>query len=125
MVEKNKIKPIEVSIGSHKKVIVDVKSDTNGSRRQEHDNNKTGLRTASIIKVLAGFNDLATLPAGYSSRGSDRNWSDTSNSGYGLYNRKASGEVRTGWQRVGTPFISTRSGGVKCPHCSGHIPERV
>ena len=60
--KKNKIKPTEVSIGSHKKVIwrcekghewiATVKSRTI---------NKTGCPYCSHNKVLAGFNDLATL----------------------------------------------------------------
>lgn len=60
--EENEIKPTEVSIGSHKKVIwkcklghewiVTVKSRTI---------NRTGCPYCSHNKVLAGFNDLATL----------------------------------------------------------------
>jgi len=60
--EKNKIKPTEVSIGSHKKVI------WRCEKRHEWETavksrtiNKTGCLYCSHNKVVAGFNDLATL----------------------------------------------------------------
>ena len=60
--KKNKIKPTEVSIGFHKKVI--------WRREKGHEweaavksrtINKTGCPYCSHNKVLVGFNDLATL----------------------------------------------------------------
>ena len=73
--KKNKIKPTEVSIGSHKKVIwrcekgheweAVVKSRTI---------NKTGCPYCSHNKVLAGFNDLATLLPDIAAEWSDRNY---------------------------------------------------
>ena len=73
--KKNKIKPTEVSIGSHKKVIwkcekgheweVAVKSRTI---------NKTGCPYCSHNKVLAGFNDLATLLPDIAAEWSGRNY---------------------------------------------------
>ena len=73
--KKNKIKPTEVSIGSHKKVIwrcekgheweATVKSRTI---------NKTDCPYCSHNKVLAGFNDLATLQPDIAAEWSDRNY---------------------------------------------------
>ena len=72
--EKNEIKPTEVSIGSHKKVkwkcklehewIATVKSRTI---------NKTGCPYCSHNKVIAGFNDLATLFPEVADERSDKN----------------------------------------------------
>ena len=60
--KKNKIKPIEVTIGSHKKVIWRCKKGHEWEAAvKSRTINKTGCPYCSHNKVLAGFNDLATL----------------------------------------------------------------
>ena len=60
--KKNKIKPTEVSIGSHKKVIWRCKKGHEWEAVvKSRTINKTGCPYCSHNKVLAGFNDLATL----------------------------------------------------------------
>ena len=87
--EKNEIKPTEVSIGSHKKVIWKCKLGHEWiATVKSRTINKTGCPYCSHNKVLAGFNDLATLFP----------------------------EVANEWNTL----ISTRSGGSKCPCCSGY-----
>ena len=59
--EKNKIKPTEVSIGSHKKVIWKCKLGHKWiATVKSRTINKTGCPYCSHNKVLVGFNDLAT-----------------------------------------------------------------
>ena len=60
--KKNKIKPTEVSIGSHKKVIWRCKKGHEWEAAvKSRTINKTGCPYCSHNKVLAGFNDLATV----------------------------------------------------------------
>ena len=60
--EKNIIKPTEVSIGSHKKVIWKCKLGHEWAATvKSRTINKTGCPYCSHNKVLAGFNDLATV----------------------------------------------------------------
>ena len=60
--KKNKIKPTEVSIGSHKKVIWRCEKGHEWKAAvKSRTINKTGCPYCSHNKVLAGFNDLATL----------------------------------------------------------------
>ena len=60
--KKNKIKPTEVSIGSHKKVIWRCEKGHEWEAAvKSRTINKTGCPYCSHNKVLAGFNDLATL----------------------------------------------------------------
>ena len=60
--EENEIKPTEVSIGSHKKVIWKCKLGHEWiATVKSRTINKTGCPYCSHNKVLAGFNDLATL----------------------------------------------------------------
>lgn len=59
MVEKNKIKPTEVSIGSHKKVIWRCEKGHEWEAAvKSRTINKTDCPYCSHNKVLAGFNDL-------------------------------------------------------------------
>lgn len=119
--KKNKIKPTEVSIGSHKKVIwrcekgheweVAVKSRTI---------NKTGCPYCSHNKVLAGFNDLATLLPDIAAEWSDRNYPLLPTQVTVFANRKAWWKCKDCGREWNT-LISTRSGGSKCPYCSGYI----
>ena len=114
-------KPTEVSIGSHKKVIwrcekgheweVAVKSRTI---------NKTGCPYCSHNKVLAGFNDLATLLPDIAAEWSDRNYPLLPTQVTVFANRKAWWKCKDCGREWNT-LISTRSGGSKCPYCSGYI----
>lgn len=87
--KKNKIKPTEVSIGSHN-------------------------------KVLAGFNDLATLLPDIAAEWSDRNYPLLPTQVTVFANRKAWWKCKDCGREWNT-LISTRSGGSKCPYCSGYI----
>ena len=117
--KKNKIKPTEVSIGSHKKVIwrcekghewiATVKSRTI---------NKTGCPYCSHNKVLAGFNDLATLFPEVADEWSDKNEKKPTEV-TAFANSKAWWKCKICGYEWNT-LISTRSGGSKCPCCSGY-----
>ena len=72
--KKNKIKPTEVSIGSHKKVIWRCEKGHEWEAAvKSRTINKTGCPYCSHNKVLAGFNDLATLLPDIAAEWSDRN----------------------------------------------------
>ena len=72
--EKNKIKPTEVSIGSHKKVIWKCKLEHEWiATVKSRSINRTGCPYCSHNKVLAGFNDLATLFPEVADEWSDKN----------------------------------------------------
>ena len=73
--KKNKIKPTEVSIGSHKKVIWRCEKGHEWEAAvKSRTINKTGCPYCSHNKVLAGFNDLATLLPDIAADWSDRNY---------------------------------------------------
>ena len=73
--KKNKIKPTEISIGSHKKVIWRCKKGHEWEAAvKSRTINKTGCPYCSHNKVLAGFNDLATLLPDIAAEWSDRNY---------------------------------------------------
>ena len=118
--KKNMIKPTEVSIGSHKKVIwrcdkgheweVAVKSRTI---------NKSGCPYCSHNKVLEGFNDLATLLPDIAAEWSDKNYLLLPTQVTVFANRKAWWKCKDCGMEWYT-LISTRSGGSKCPYCSGY-----
>lgn len=72
--EKNEIKPMEVSIGSHKKVIWKCKLGHEWiATVKSRTINKTGCPYCSHNKVLAGFNDFATLFPEVANEWSDKN----------------------------------------------------
>ena len=72
--EKNEIKPTEVSIGSHKKVIWKCKLGHEWiATVKSRTINRTGCPYCSHNKVLAGFNDLATLFPEVADEWSDKN----------------------------------------------------
>ncbi len=118
--EKNEIKPTEVSIGSHKKVIwkcrhgheweASVKSRTI---------NGTGCPYCSHNKVLEGFNDLASQIPEVAAEWSEKNYPLLPTMVTPFANRKVWWKCSKGheWHTL----ISTRSGGSKCPYCSGQI----
>lgn len=116
--EKNEIKPTEVSVGSHKKVIwkcrlgheweASIKSRTI---------NGTGCPYCSHNKVLEGFNDLASQMPEVAAEWSEKNYPLLPTMVTPFANKKV-------WWKCGKghewhTLISTRSGGSKCPYCSG------
>lgn len=118
--EKNEIKPTEVSVGSHKKVLwqcrfgheweASVKSRTV---------NGTGCPYCSHNKVLEGFNDLASQMPEVAAEWSEKNYPLLPTMVTPFANKKVWWKCRNGheWNTL----ISTRSGGSKCPYCSGII----
>ena len=118
--DKNEIKPTEVSIGSHKKVIwkcrlgheweASVKSRTV---------NGTGCPYCSHNKVLEGFNDLASQMPEVAAEWSEKNYPLLPTMVTPFANRKVWWKCSKGHEWY--TLISTRSGGSKCPYCSGII----
>ena len=93
--EKNKIKPTEVSIGSHKKVIWRCEKGHEWEAAvKSRTINKTGCPYCSHNKVLAGFNDLATLLPDIAAEWSDRNYPLLPTQVTVFANRKASVTVQ-------------------------------
>ena len=73
--KKNKIKPTEVSIGSHKKVIWRCEKGHEWEAAvKSRTINRTGCPYCSHNKVLGGFNDLATLLPDIAAEWSGRNY---------------------------------------------------
>ena len=119
--KKNKIKPTEVSIGSHKKVIWRCKKGHEWEAAvKSRTINETGCPYCSHNKVLAGFNDLATLLPDIAAEWSDRNYPLLPTQVTVFANRKAWWKCKDCGREWNT-LISTRSGGSKCPYCSGYI----
>ncbi len=118
--DKNEIKPTEVSIGSHKKVIwrcglgheweASVKSRTV---------NGTGCPYCSHNKVLEGFNDLDSQMPEVAAEWSEKNYPLLPAMVTPFANRKVWWKCSKGHEWY--TLISTRSGGSKCPYCSGII----
>lgn len=118
--DKNKLKPTQVTVGSHKKVLwkcgrgheweATVKSRTI---------NGTGCPYCSHNKVLAGFNDLATMVPDIAAEWSDKNLPLLPSMVTAFANSKAWWKCRDCGNEWYT-LISTRSGGSKCPYCSGY-----
>ena len=118
--EKNKIKPTEVSIGSHKKVIWKCKLGHEWAATvKSRTINKTGCPYCSHNKVLAGFNDLATVLPEVAAEWSDRNEKKPTEV-TAFANSKAWWKCATCGYEWNT-LISTRSYGSKCPCCSGYV----
>ena len=119
--KKNKIKPTEVSIGSHKKVIWRCEKGHEWEAAvKSRTINKTGCPYCSHNKVLAGFNDLATLLPDIAAEWSDRNYPLLPTQVTVFANRKAWWKCKDCGREWNT-LISTRSSGSKCPYCSGYI----
>ena len=119
--KKNKIKPTEVSIGSHKKVIWRCEKGHEWEAAvKSRTINKTDCPYCSHNKVLAGFNDLATLLPDIAAEWSDRNYPLLPTQVTVFANRKAWWKCKDCGREWNT-LISTRSGGSKCPYCSGYI----
>ncbi len=116
--KKNKLKPTQVSLGSHKKVIWKCKHGHEWEASvKSRAVNGTGCPYCSHNKILAGFNDLASQYPEIAAEWSERNHLSGTDDGDGICQSQSLVEVREGheWNTL----ISTRSGGSKCPYCSG------
>jgi len=116
--EKNKIKPTEVSVGSHKKVIWKCKQGHEWEASiKSRTVNGTGCPYCSHNKVLEGFNDLASRFPQIAAEWSDKNYPLLPTMVTPFANRKVWWKCSKGHEWY--TLISTRSGGSKCPYCSG------
>ena len=123
--KKNKIKPTEVSIGSHKKVIWRCEKGHEWEAAvKSRTINKTGCPYCSHNKVLAGFNDLATLLPDIAAEWSDRNYPLLPTQVTVFANRKAWWKCKDCGREWNT-LISTRSGGSKCPYYITESSEQI
>ena len=116
--KKNKLKPTQVSLGSHKKVIWKCKHGHEWEASvKSRAVNGTGCPYCSHNKILAGFNDLASQYPEIAAEWSERNHPLEPTMVTAFANRKVWWKCSKGheWNTL----ISTRSGGSKCPYCSG------
>ena len=116
--KKNKIKPTEVSIGSHKKVIWKCEKGHEWEAAvKSRTINKTGCPYCFHNKVLAGFNDLATLLPDIAAEWSDRNYPLLPTQVTVFANCKAwwkCSKCGNEWKSV----INARVKGTVCPVCA-------
>ena len=118
--KKNEIKPTEVTVGSHKKVIWKCRLGHECTASvKSRSINGSGCPYCSHNKVLVGFNDLATVVPKVADEWSEKNEKKPTEV-TAFANRKAWWKCRDCDYEWNT-LISTRSGGSKCPCCSGYI----
>lgn len=118
--EKNELKPTEVSVASHKKIIWKCKHGHEWEASvKSRTVNGTGCPYCSHNKVLAGFNDLASQYPDIAAEWSDRNLPLQPTMVTAFANSKAWWKCRDCGNEWYT-LISTRSGGSRCPYCSGY-----
>lgn len=118
--KKNKIKPTEVFSGSHKKVLWKCKHGHEWEASvKSRTVNGTGCPYCSHNKVLEGFNDIASVFPQIVAEWSEKNYPILPTMVTPFANRKVWWKCSKGheWHTQ----ISTRSGGSKCPYCSGII----
>lgn len=117
--DKNTLKPTEVTVGSHKKIIWKCKLGHEWEATvKSRTLNGTGCPYCSHNSILEGFNDLASLFPNVAAEWSERNkMKPTMVTAYS--NQKVWWKCSKGheWNAL----ISTRSYGSKCPYCSGII----
>ena len=118
--KKNKLKPTEVSVASHKKIIWKCKHGHEWEASvKSRTINGTGCPYCSHNKVLAGFNDLASQYPDIAAEWSDRNLPLLPTMVTAFANSKAWWKCRDCGNEWYT-LISTRAGGSRCPYCSGY-----
>ena len=118
--KKNKLKPTEVSVASHKKIIWKCKHGHEWEASvKSRTINGTGCPYCSHNKVLAGFNDLASQYPDIAAEWSDRNLPLLPTMVTAFANSKAWWKCKDCGNEWHT-LISTRSGGSRCPYCSGY-----
>ncbi|NCC87180.1 MAG: hypothetical protein EOM05_04865 [Clostridia bacterium] len=116
----NDTKPTEVSVGSHKKVIWRCEKGHQWEATvKSRAINRTGCPYCSHTKVLAGFNDLASQFPQIAAEWSDKNLPMQPSMVTAFANSKAWWKCKDCGNEWYT-LISTRSGGSKCPYCSGY-----
>jgi len=119
--KKNRLKPTEFSIGSHKKIVWKGKCGhewiaTVKSRAISN----TGCPYCSHNKILEGYNDLASQMPQVAAEWSEKNYPLMPNQVMVFANRKVWWKCRKCGYEWNT-LISTRSGGSDCPCCSGLV----
>ena len=118
--DKNILKPTEVSIGSHKKIIWKCKLGHEWEASvKSRAINHTGCPYCSNNKVLIGFNDLASQFPKVAAEWSKRNYPLKPTMVTAYSNQKVWWKCSKGHEWYA--LIPTRSNGSKCPYCSGHI----
>lgn len=114
------LKPTMVSVGSHKKVIWKGKCGHEWTASvKSRTLNGTGCPYCSHSTVLEGFNDLATVCPDVAAEWSEKNLPLLPTQVTAFANRKVWWKCSKGHEWY--TLISTRSGGSKCPYCSGII----
>ena len=118
--KKNTLKPTEVSIGSHKKIVWKGKCGhewiaTVKSRAISN----TGCPYCSHNKILEGYNDLASQMPEVAAEWSEKNYPLLPTMVTPFANKKVWWKCSKGHEWY--TLISTRSGGSKCPYCRGII----
>ncbi len=115
------LKPTMVSVGSNKKVIWKGKCGHEWTASIKNRSvNDTGCPYCSHNSILEGFNDLASQKPNIAEEWSEKNYPLKANQVMVYANRKAWWKCKKcgyEWETL----ISTRSGGSKCPCCSGAI----
>lgn len=114
---KNKIKPTEVSAGSHKKVLWHGKCGHEWTAVVKSRVNGAGCPYCSHNIVLPGFNDLASRFPKLAAEWSERNYPLYPNMVTAFKNKKVWWKCSLGHEWY--TLISTRAGGSQCPYCSG------
>ena len=118
--EKNKLKPTEISVASHKKIIWKCKHGHEWEASvKSRTINGTGCPYCSHNKVLAGFNDLASQYPDIAAEWSDRNLPLLPTMVTAFANSKAWWKCKDCGNEWHT-LISTRADGSRCPYCSGY-----
>ena len=114
---KNKIKPTQVSVGSHKKVLWHGKCGHEWTAVIKNRVRGAGCPYCSHNIVLPGFNDLASRFPNLAAEWSERNYPLRPNVVTAFKNKKVWWKCSLGheWHTL----ISTRAGGSQCPYCSG------
>lgn len=114
---KNKIKPTQVSVGSHKKVLWHGKCGHEWKAVIKNRVRGAGCPYCSHNIVLPGFNDLASRFPNLAAEWSERNYPLRPNMVTAFKNKKVWWKCSLGheWHTL----ISTRAGGSQCPYCSG------
>ncbi len=114
---KNKIKPTQVSVGSHKKVLWHGKCGHEWTAVIKNRVRGAGCPYCSHNIVLPGFNDLASRFPNLAAEWSERNYPLRPNMVTAFKNKKVWWKCSLGheWHTL----ISTRAGGSQCPYCSG------
>ena len=115
----NDIQPTEVGAGSNKKILWNGKCGHEWMASVKSRVHGSGCPYCSHNKVLAGFNDLASQYPEVATEWSERNDPLKPTMVTAFANRKAWWKCKLGHEWY--TLISTRSGGSKCPYCSGIV----